>query len=214
LRGAGDAVIALPFVGFRQPGATAVARTARFRFVNLIWRTLWHLLIKPRGATQGPFDVSSTEFRVLPTDIDMYRHLNNGRYLSIADLGRFDLLRRAGLYKAMTARGWYPVVVATTISYRKSLDLWQKFTVESRFLGYDERAVYLEQRFVVDGEIYARMFIRGRFLKKSGGLVPMDDLIELIGVAPHELEVPEWILRWGQKVALPSTRVPAPSEWE
>ncbi len=182
--------------------------------MNLIWRTLWHLLIKPRGALQGLFDVSSTQFRVLPTDIDMYRHLNNGRYLSIADLGRFDLLRRAGLYKELTARGWYPVVVATTISYRKSLDLWQKFSVESRFLGYDDRAVYVEQRFVVDGEVYARMFIRGRFLKKSGGLVPMDELIEVAGVAPHELEVPDWILRWGEKVALPSTKVPAPSEWE
>lgn len=183
--------------------------------MNLVWRTLWRLMLRrrrPNGA--GPFDVSTTSFRVLPTDIDLYGHMNNGRYLSIADLGRFELMMDAGMYAPMQKRGWYPVVVGTTISYRKSLDLWQRYEVESRFVGYDDRAVFVEQRFTVGGEMYARMFIRGRFLKKSGGLVPMDELAELFGVGLDEVEVPDWLLRWGADVALPSTKQPAPSEWE
>lgn len=167
-----------------------------------------------RRAKVGPFDVVRTPFRVLPTDLDIYRHMNNGRYLSIADIARFDLLKRNGLYEQLSRRGWYPVVASSTISYRKSLMPWQRFVVESRFLGYDERAVYLEQRFVVKGEVYARLFIRGRFLKRGGGHVSMDDLIATVGVAPHEVEVPEWLLEWGTDVALPSTRTPAPSRWE
>lgn len=179
-----------------------------------MWRTLWRMFLsrrKPSGAS--PLDVSTTSFRVLPTDIDFYGHMNNGRFLSIADLGRFELLQDAGLYAPMRKRGWYPVVVASTISYRKSLDLWTKYDVESRFVGVDDRAVYVEQRFTVGGEVYAQMVIRGRFLKQKGGLVPMDELVEFFGVSRDDVPVPEWLLRWAKDVALPSTKSPAPSVW-
>lgn len=161
-----------------------------------------------------PLDVVSTPFRVLPTDLDVYGHMNNGRYLSISDLGRFDLLRRSGLWPEMRQRGWYPVVASSTITYRKSLGPWQRYVIESRFLGVDGRDVYLEQRFVVKGEIYARMFIRGRFLQKSGGHVPMDELLTLMSDHPIALDVPQWLHDWGEHSALASSKSPAPSEWD
>lgn len=181
--------------------------------VNLLWRTILHYLFSDRRPVGSPFDVVRSRFRVLPTDLDVYGHMNNGRYLSISDIGRFDLLRRGGLWKEMRRHGWYPVVASSTISYRKSLQPWQSFVVESRFLGYDKRNVYLEQRFVVAGEVYARAYFRGRFLKRGGGFVTMAELIELVGSVPEELTVPAWLLRWGADVALPSTMAPAPSEW-
>lgn len=181
--------------------------------VSLWCRTLLTFLAPVRTDAE-PFDVVATRFRVLPTDLDVYGHMNNGRYLSISDIGRFDLLRRSGLWRVMSKRGWYPVVASSTISYRKSLQPWQKFTVESRFLGVNERDVYLEQRFVVAGEVYARLFIRGRFLMKSGGHVPMDDLIAILGERPIPTAMPAWLIAWGADVALPSAKSPAPSEWE
>lgn len=181
--------------------------------VNLLWRTLLHFL-SPISAVSGPYEVVTTRFRVLPTDLDVNGHMNNGRYLSISDIGRFDLLRSSGLWKKLRRNGWYPVVASSTISYRKSLKPWQRFEIESRFIGVDERNAYLEQRFVVEGEIYARLFVRARFLKDAGGHVPMDELIGLIGELPAGLAVPEWLLQWGSDVALPSTKAPAPSEWD
>ncbi len=150
---------------------------------------------------------------MLPTDLDAYGHMNNGRYLSISDLGRFDLLRRSGLWPEMRKRGWYPVVASSTITYRKSLEPWQRYEIESRFLGVDERDVYLEQRFVVSGEIYARMFIRGRFLQKTGGHAPMDKLMKLLGDQPVTFDVPEWLSAWGKDSVLPSSKSIAPSAW-
>lgn len=181
--------------------------------VNLWWRTLLRLL-SPVSVDSSPFDVVSTSFRVLPTDIDVYGHMNNGRYLSISDLGRFDLLKRSGLWRQLRARGWYPVVASSTITYRKSLEPWQKFAIESRFLGVDERDVFLEQRFVARGEIYAKLFVRGRFLQKSGGHVPMDDLLSLLGDRPITFEVPPWVRDWATHTALPGSKSTAPSEWE
>ncbi len=59
------------------------------------------------------------------------------------------------------------MVANQTISYRKSLDLWTKYDLQSKLVGVDERGIFVEQRFVVNGEIYAQMVIRGRFLKRA-----------------------------------------------
>ncbi len=180
--------------------------------VNLWWRTLLRFLL-PARVDSGPLDVVSTAFRVLPTDLDVYGHMNNGRYLTISDLGRFDLMRRTGLWPRLSKRGWYPVVASSTITYRKSLAPWQRFVIESRFLGVDERDVYMEQRFVVKGEIYAKLVIRARFLQKTGGHVPMENLVTLLGDQPVIRDVPEWLTTWGANSALPSSKAAAPSEW-
>src|SRR5690606_38451308 len=113
---------------------------------------------------------------------DVLGHMNNGVYLSIADLGRFDLLIRSGVWATFQERGWYPVVANATISYRKSLDRGVKYQLQTRMVGLDDTAVYVEQRFVVGGEIYARQLIRGRFLKRSGGVVSAAEIAEAIGI--------------------------------
>lgn len=162
----------------------------------------------------GPYDVLASRFRVLLTDIDVNLHMNNGRYLSIADVARFDLLRAAGLWKVIRRRGWYPVVVSSTITFRKSLETWQRFNIESRFLGIAGRNVFLEQRFVVKGEIYAHLFVAARFLKASGGHVPLDDLTALLHDDQRPISVPNWVLDWAVAAGLPSTKDAAPSIWD
>ena len=179
----------------------------------MIFRTMLHAFLSRFGARLGHWDVARTRFRVLPTDLDILKHMNNGVYLSIADIGRFDLLRRNGVWAIFEQRGWYPVVASETISFRKSLELWQSFVVESRILGFDEKAVYVEQRFTVGGEIYTQAFIRGRVLKRSGGVVSIEDLLEAVGPSPTDVAIPQWLLEWGADAALPSTRAEAPSVW-
>lgn len=181
--------------------------------MNLWWRTLLQFL-KRVHADASPLDVVSTTFRVLPTDLDVYGHMNNGRYLSISDLGRWDLLRRTGLWPELRKRGWYPVVASSTITYRRSLDPWRRFVIESRFLGVDGRDVFLEQRFVVRGEVCAKLIIRGRFLQKTGGHVPMEELLALLSEDPTTFEVTEWMRAWAKNSALPSSKSPAPSAWD
>ncbi|MCP2370178.1 acyl-CoA thioesterase FadM [Agromyces terreus] len=184
----------------------------------MIFRTLLHVLfLSRRKPDLSHDDVARTNFITLPTDLDVNRHMNNGVYFSIMDVARFDMLVRTGVWRTMRERAWYPVVASETITFRKSLQLWQRFTIESRIMGYDDKAVYLEQRYVrpaADGtpEIYAQGFIRARFLRKTGGVVPVSELIEAFG-APSSGGLPEWVERWGADVALPATRAEAPSIW-
>ncbi|WP_350348133.1 acyl-CoA thioesterase [Agromyces sp. G08B096] len=187
--------------------------------MHMLFRTLLHILfLSRRKPDLGFYDVARTRFITLPTDLDINRHMNNGVYFSIMDVARFDALVRSGIFATMRDRDWYPVVASETITFRKSLSLWQRFTIESRVLGFDDKAVYMEQRFVRPGadgrpEIYAQGFIRARFLRKAGGTVPMAEVAEAFGAVPTDDVLPEWIERWGQDVALPPTRAEAPSVW-
>ncbi len=182
--------------------------------VNKLLRLLW-VMVKARfRAPLKPTDVGTVRFRVLPVDLDVLGHMNNGVYLSLMDLGRMDLMVRAGVWKELSRRGYYPVVVSSTITYRRSLDPWQRFELESRIVGLDDVAGYVEQRFVRHGEICARAVIKARFLKKSGGIVPIPELAELFGLDPADHPLPAWLAEWGGNAALPSRRDPAPSVWE
>ena len=188
--------------------------------MHMLFRTLWHLwFVGPRGRRLGFEDVSRSRFRVWPTDLDVLGHMNNGKYLSIMDIGRFDLMQRNGVWGLFKREQWYPVVVGQTISYRKSLNPWKRFWIESRILGFDDQAVYMEQRFVrPDGqrrpEVYARAYVRARILRRSGGVVPVGELIEKSGADASALIVPDDVLVWGGMTKLPSTRAEAPSTWE
>lgn len=165
--------------------------------MNLYVRLLLVYLRRFRAPRVGLWDEVRTPFRVLPTDLDVLRHMNNARYLALLDLGRMDLMLRSGFWKKIADRGWYPVVTAQTITYKRSLELWQRFELTTRVLGFDERHVYMHQEFHRGGKVIARAVVQARFLRRSGGTVAPTELIELAGGAP-ELELPHWVDGWAE----------------
>lgn len=175
-------------------------------------RMLLHLARSRRRPMQGIWDSSSLPLRVHPTEIDIFMHVNNGKYLSIMDLGRLDMMVRSGVWKTIRAKGWSGVVSAETISFRKSLKLGQHYSLETRISGIDDRAVYFEHRIVVDGEIYARAFV-ATLLISENGTVTRDELIDVFGAPPPGMDLPAWLHDWRLHNALPSTRRPALHQW-
>lgn len=169
--------------------------------MNLFFRLfLLQLRIRARPVTGGRrpslWDEVRTPFRVTLTDLDPLRHVNNGKYLSMLDLGRLDLMIRSGFWGAIAEHGWYPVVSAQTITYKRSLTLGQRFELVTRVLGVDDRAVYLEQTFVRRGAVIARAVVQGRFLRKTGGTVPTADLLTAAGGTDRDLTLPDWVHDW------------------
>jgi acyl-CoA thioesterase FadM len=178
-------------VALGQPWAVRDRRT-----VNLYFRLLLMRLTSRRRGRLGLWDTARTGFRVLPTDLDLFRHMNNGRYLTIMDVARLDLLVRSGFWARVRARGWYPVVAGQTITYRRSLTLGQRFVVESRILGTHDRWSYVEQTFLVGDEVAARAVVRNRFLHDGGGTVSAAELAELVGPVPDDGRMPDWVADW------------------
>jgi acyl-CoA thioesterase FadM len=180
--------------------------------MHLLLRTLLLLFTSARRSRLSVWRESSLPLRVLPTDIDIAMHVNNGMYFSLMDLGRFDLMVRAGIWDRMRHLGWTPVVSGETIAFRKSLQLWQRYTIETRVIGLDSKAIYFEQRMVAGGEIYARAHIATRLVCK-GRPVSQEDILAEFGAPPASLDLPEWIHEWRENNALPGARKPAPHLW-
>lgn len=173
--------------------------------MNLYFRLLLLHLRTRRARRRSLWDEARTPFRVTLTDLDPLRHMNNARYLALLDLGRLDLMIRSGFWGDLTRRGWYPVVAAQTITYKRSLTLGQRFELRTHVLGVDDRAVYLEQTFVRQGAVMARAVVQARFLRRSGGTVPTADLLEAAGGADRDLTVPDWVHDWASATRISSS---------
>lgn len=173
--------------------------------MNLFLRMLLLRLRWLRAPRLDVWDTARTRFRVIPTDLDILMHMNNGRYLTLMDLGRMDLMVRSGMWKQLTARGWFPVAAGQTITYRKSLKLGHKFDLYTRLLGFDEKWTYVEQTFCVGKTVYAHAVVRSRFLKKSGGSVENGELLSLLGEDPSTPDLPEWLHEWTDATRITDT---------
>jgi len=141
----------------------------------------------------GPVD---TPFRVLPNDLDALLHMNNGVDLTMMDLGRTDLLLRSDAFQAVRKKGWYPVLAAETIRFKRSLTLFTPFTIRTRVAGWDERSIYLEQLFIAKDKLVAKAVVDARFLKKKGGNVSPDELLVFLDIKGESPQLPEWVATW------------------
>lgn len=169
--------------------------------MNLYFRLLVFMIRVRFRSRLSMWDTSTVSFRVNPADLDVQRHMNNGRYLTLMDLGRMDLMLRSGFWKKVTDQGWYPVIAGQSITYRRSLTLWQKFELSSRVIGHDERWIYMEQVFRVGEKVYADAVIRARFLRRSGGSVDIDEILALAGPVPGDVQVPGWVIDWNESAS-------------
>ncbi len=147
-------------------------------------------------------DPSVTRVRVLPTDLDLYLHVNNGTYLQMMDVARSNYIADIGGFPPLKEKAWYPVVAASTMTYRRSLRLGDRVHITTRVLGWDERVVYLEQVFTRRGEQCARGVVAGRFLTRgSGERVPAPAVVaRLAGEQIESPELPDEVLRWARAV--------------
>jgi len=148
--------------------------------MHMIWRTLWIFLRKRFLKKSNVNDVTEYSMRILPTDLDLLMHVNNGIYLSLMDFGRWDMVFRNGVYQACTKKDWYAVVASETIKFKKSLRLWDKFTLQTRIVGHDEKNFFIQQKFICRGELMATGLVKVRILKKKGGSVLTKEVFEEI----------------------------------
>ncbi len=164
--------------------------------MNLIFRLLHVILFSRFRSVVGILDECITPYRVWFTDLDVLRHMNNGVYLSLQDLARMDYMIRAQAAPIIRKNNWYPVVASETIRFRKSLHFLQKFQIHTRLMSWDEKYIYLEHKFVSDGQVIALGMIRARFLRKSGGTVSPQELLQALNMSTQAPAFPQHLTDW------------------
>lgn len=168
----------------------------------LLFRFIKSLLISRFRPRIEPLGESILRMRVWPNDLDLNMHVNSGRYLSFMDIGRVDLLVRMKVFREVIRKGWRPINGGTMITYRRSLLPWERFTVRTRIVCWDEKWFYFEH--VVekeDGEIAAIANARG-LLRGPYGNIPPSSLLGVAGAAEMPSPpMPRSIERWREAEA-------------
>lgn len=164
--------------------------------MKLFLRLFWLILTQSRRPRLDLMDSAETPLRVFPNDLDIFMHVNNGVYLTYADLGRTDLMLRSGIFHKIRKQGWYPVVAEETIRFRKSLTLGQRINLRTRIAGWDERSIYIQHDFMHDDTLMAQAFIDARFLARSGGKVSISELLDFLKIDPQSPQLPVAMQRW------------------
>jgi acyl-CoA thioesterase FadM len=147
------------------------------------------------GARLNLSDPSRISLRVWPGDLDAMLHLNNGRYLSLMDLGRLDLALRTGLVPLCRRRHWRPLLAAATVRYWHPLELFTPFTLETRLVWWDRKWCYLEQDILVGGRKAAQGLMKLVF-KGPGGTVPPAEMAQALGADPQPPPPPPGLAAW------------------
>ena len=91
-------------------------------------------------------DENVLDLRVLPNDVDLSR-VSVDRYLAYMDLGRINIILRAGMFATLLARRWAPVVRVASVRYRYPLGIFQKFRLRSRVIYWDDEWAWTEHVF-------------------------------------------------------------------
>ena len=140
-------------------------------------------------------DVGRLRMLVWPLDIDVYPEMNNGRHLTMMDLGRADFTIRAGILKTGHRRGWSLVAAGASVRFRHRLAPLRRFTLTSRILGHDERWFYFLHETGQHGRICSSALVRVG-LRSTEGLVPSDEVLEALGRSDWKPPMPDWVLKW------------------
>lgn len=129
-----------------------------------------------------------------PWDLDPWVELNNGRTLTLYDLGRIPLVMRTGFIKVLKDNGWGITVAGNTTRYRRRVTMFQRFEMRSRCIGWDARFFYMEQSMWRGDECLNHMLLRSAAIGK-GGMIPTDQVAAAMG-AGDSPALPDWVQAW------------------
>ena len=130
-----------------------------------------------------------------PWDLDPWRELNNGRTLTLYDLGRLPFAQRIGLVRALKERRWGLTVAGVSVRYRRRVRAFDRVEMHTRALGWDCRFLYIEQSMWRAGECTSQMLLRAAVTGRKGIVAPAD-VAQALGIGMDSPEMPAWVRAW------------------
>lgn len=148
--------------------------------------------------------------RCWPQDIDVFIEMNNGRILTILDLGRTVLAKRVGLLRTLKENSWGLTMAGASVRYRRRIRPFVKFKTVSRCIGWDDKFFYLDQSIWI-GENCAAQALYRSAVTDQNGIVKPDRVFEAAGYTDDRPTLPDWVQNW---VDADNTRIWPPESGE
>lgn len=130
-----------------------------------------------------------------PWDLDFWMELNNGRTLTLYDLGRIPLAKRLGLIQTLKENRWGLTVAGVSIRYRRRVRAFDRLELRSRLIGWDQRFFYLEQSMWKGAECTSHALYRTA-VTDANGIVTPERVAAAMGMDAHSPALPKWVQEW------------------
>jgi hypothetical protein len=138
------------------------------------------------------------DYRVWPTEAEL-SVVENARYGYLLVLERFRFVFATGLWKVCWKRGWTAVMGAQIYRVKRPLHRWQKFTIVTKPLCWDEKWIYFEQRIESGGKLVCSAVISCIFIGKDRK-IPTSEILDLVGITTPSPKISESVQRFIQTV--------------
>jgi len=137
----------------------------------------------------------SRRFRVGLMDIDFNMHINNARYMVFMERARWDHPVQTRTWDMMLKERLNFIVAGIEMGYIREIRLGKQFDLETRYIGWDDKYFYLEQRFIADGKIHAYGLVKAIFLQQGKKTEP-NQVAEILGISQTLDVLPEHMTLW------------------
>ena len=117
---------------------------------------------------------------VLPNDLDLNLHVNNGRYMTLCDFNRVDLFIRSGLAGLMVKNKWAPIVAEHTMTYIKPLSIFDKIRVSMEITHWDEKYFYSNHCFYKKDTKVAEGTSKSLIISRKDGSLQPEYVVEQV----------------------------------
>lgn len=156
------------------------------------------VMLSERGKPRlGLFDTHTLDLRCMPWDLDGFAEMNNGRVLTLYDLGRFAMSVRVGLWDTLKARKWGLVVAGSSVRYRARITGGQRFELRTRLLGWDQRFFYIEQG-MWRGQTCCNHALLRTGVTETGRLAPVAAVTSALDHEGGSPALPGWVAAWAE----------------
>ncbi|MDG1406667.1 MAG: acyl-CoA thioesterase [Octadecabacter sp.] len=143
-----------------------------------------------------PLEMHVSQHRCRLVDCDIFMEMNNGRILTLYEMGRFQAAVRMGLWALLKKKRWGLTVAGTSIRYRKRITPFEKYETRTKVATWDDRFVYIEQgMYKLNGDCASHVLLRTAVVAK-GRAVPTDVLIEAMGIPTPRPTPALWVQNW------------------
>lgn len=112
--------------------------------------------------------VGRLDQRVHLSEIDANLHVNQAVYPKLFELARADWLVRSRAWMRWRKAGLNPMVAEQTVTYRRELKPFARFTIDTRALRIDGRFLHLESHLFIGERVHTKADVKLLFVGPDG----------------------------------------------
>ncbi|MDH4392515.1 MAG: acyl-CoA thioesterase [Aquabacterium sp.] len=169
--------------------------------MSLYLRLIWVFV---RALFRSKLQMSDTielKLCVLPNDLDANLHMNNGRFMTVLDLGIVEAVVRSGFFRTIRSMGGALMAGGVLMTFRRQLKPFARYTLRMRYLGCDPYWHVFEFVFIhPNGTAAAKGLVKGTGVRKRHGIITTPlmwaQYAKLFGEEPRPPELPDYAVRW------------------